>query len=54
MSEIKLNNEPAYEYNDQQRLVKVGEISGKAKIIRKKGVYTLVKLELNGNYYLVK
>lgn len=51
---IKLKNEPTYEYNDQQRIVKVGEITGTAEVIRKKVAYTLVRLVENDNYYLVR
>lgn len=50
---IQLKNEPTYEYNKQQRVVRVGEISGMAKII-KSGAYILVRLLLNGEFYLIK
>ncbi len=51
---IKLKNEPTYEYNNQQRIVRVVEITGTAKVIGKRGAYTLVRLVENDNYYLVK
>lgn len=61
MSTKKLTNEQTYAYNDNQRIVKEtdqsGEllkITGEVEEIGKRGLYTLVKLIQNGNYYLVR
>ena len=51
---INLENEQTYELNDLKKHIPTGRVSGPAEIIRRSGAYTLVKLEVNNEYYLIR